>query len=166
MSSCKMHFTKISHAFKYFFRAKELADCENAAAEVRKLKSMLEELGVRGRPTIEKCEAIKKERELKAELDSLDTSLIMNDTGRRTRTRNNVQSKPSYAVDDSSSSEEEEEDDDDDDESENENKDGNEEEKGSNKSETKADNNTLKEPGSEDEESSGVNNLHKFDKIV
>jgi Mg-chelatase subunit ChlI len=162
-----MHFTKISHAFKFFFRAKELADCENAAAEVRKLKSMLEELGVRGRPTLEKCEAIKKERELKAELDSLDTSLIMNDTGRRTRTRNNAQSKPSYAVDDSSSSEEEEEEEeDDDDESENENKDGNEEEKGSNKSETKADNNTLKEPDSEDEESSGVNNLHKFDKIV
>lgn len=111
----------------------------------------MEELGVRGRPTLEKCEAIKKERELKAELDSLDTSLIMNDTGRKTRTRNNAQSKPSYAVDDFSSSEEEE----------------GEEEEDSNESKIKPDsNNSEEESDSEDEESSGVNNLYKFDKIV
>lgn len=69
---------------------------------------MLEELGVHGRPTLEKCEAVKKERELKAELDSLDTSLIINETSRRTRTRNTSQNRPSYAVDDSTSDEEEE----------------------------------------------------------
>ena len=89
-------------------RARELKDCEDTAAEVRKLKSMLEELGVHGRPTLEKCEAVKKERELKAELDSLDTSLIINETSRRTRTRNNSQNRPSYAVDVSSGSEDEE----------------------------------------------------------
>lgn len=90
-------------------RARELKDCDNTAAEVRKLKSMLEELGVHGRPTLEKCEAIKKERELRAELDSLDTSLIINETSRRTRTRNNSQNRPTYALDASSDSEEEEE---------------------------------------------------------
>ncbi|KAI8640163.1 hypothetical protein BD408DRAFT_434497 [Parasitella parasitica] len=91
--------------------AKELAECRSTTAEIRKLKSILEELGVHGRPTLEKCEAVKKERELKAELDSLDTNLIINETGRRTRSRNNGSSRPTYAVDSSSSSEEEEDDD-------------------------------------------------------
>ncbi|GAN03956.1 transcriptional regulator [Mucor ambiguus] len=86
--------------------AKELNDCKDTTAEISKLKAMLEELGVHGRPTLEKCEAVKKERELKAELDSLDTTLIINEASRRTRTRNSSQNRPSYAVDASSSDEE------------------------------------------------------------
>ncbi|KAI8335224.1 hypothetical protein BD560DRAFT_414172 [Blakeslea trispora] len=90
--------------------SKELADCKNAKAEIAKLKNMLEELGVHGRPTIEKCEAIKKERELKAELDSLDTSLIINqDNERPTRaSRNRSVRKPTYTIDAATDSEEEE----------------------------------------------------------
>ncbi|KAI9487144.1 MAG: hypothetical protein EXX96DRAFT_67086 [Benjaminiella poitrasii] len=89
--------------------SKELADCKTEAATIRKLKAMLEELGVHGRPTLEKCEAIKAERELKAELDSLDTSLII-DTGskerptRSTRLRSRSQNTPSYALHDDSDS--------------------------------------------------------------
>lgn len=94
-------------------RARELADCATAAAEIKKLKAILEELGMKGRPSLDKCDAIKKERELKAELDSLDTSLILDtDTkiGRSTRLRNKPQSRTSYVVsDDDDSSEEEEE---------------------------------------------------------
>jgi hypothetical protein len=73
---------------------------------------MLEDLGMKGKPTLDKCEAIKKERELKAELDSLDTSLILDTEtkgGRATRLRNKSQSRPSYALDDNSTEEEDEE---------------------------------------------------------
>ncbi|KAI8978518.1 hypothetical protein BDB01DRAFT_277005 [Pilobolus umbonatus] len=90
-------------------RSKELADCKSPTSQIRKLKAMLEELGVKGRPTIEKCEAIKAERELKAELDSLDTTLILNEEkteGRpRTRAKKN---KPSYVIPADTESEEEE----------------------------------------------------------
>jgi hypothetical protein len=73
---------------------------------------MLKELGMEGKPSLDKCEAIKKERELKAELDSLDTSLILDTEtkgGRSTRLRNKAQSRPSYAIDIETSEEEEEE---------------------------------------------------------
>ncbi|RCI07104.1 hypothetical protein CU098_002041, partial [Rhizopus stolonifer] len=93
--------------------SRELKDCKSARAEIEKLKSMLQELGVDGRPTNEKCEAVKKERELKAEFDSLDASNIINNeeeesSGRRTR-RRNVTQKAVYKFEESSEEEEEEE---------------------------------------------------------
>ncbi|KAG0166575.1 hypothetical protein DFQ28_011516 [Apophysomyces sp. BC1034] len=67
--------------------AKELKDCKTLKAQINTLKSMLEDLGVHGRPTIEKCQKVKAEKELKAEIDSLDTGNILDDKkiGRSTR---------------------------------------------------------------------------------
>ncbi|KAF7726566.1 hypothetical protein EC973_008611 [Apophysomyces ossiformis] len=67
--------------------AKELKDCKTSKSQINKLKSMLEDLGVHGRPTIEKCQKVKAERELKAEIESLDTSNILAEDkgGRSTR---------------------------------------------------------------------------------
>ncbi|ORZ16457.1 hypothetical protein BCR42DRAFT_415085 [Absidia repens] len=59
---------------------KELAGCETKKSQIKKLKQILEDLGVEGRPTIEKCETVKAERELKAEIDSLDTDNILETT--------------------------------------------------------------------------------------
>ncbi|CAO3586470.1 unnamed protein product [Absidia cylindrospora] len=56
---------------------KELAGLETKKSQIKKLKEILEDLGVQGRPTIEKCEAVKAERELKAEIDSLDRDNIL-----------------------------------------------------------------------------------------
>ncbi|OBZ84077.1 hypothetical protein A0J61_07878 [Choanephora cucurbitarum] len=93
--------------------SKELADCKNTREEIAKLKNMLKDLGVHGRPSIEKCEAIKRERELKAELDSLDTSLIIDQANERpTRRSRNAVGKPNYTIDTVTDSEEEELDDD------------------------------------------------------
>lgn len=67
-------------------------------------------LGVTGRPSNEKCEAIKKERELKAELDSLDKTLILDNkeenTGSRFRLRKQTQNRPSYKLEESDEEEE------------------------------------------------------------
>ncbi|KAI7875191.1 hypothetical protein K492DRAFT_211078 [Lichtheimia hyalospora FSU 10163] len=62
---------------------KELADCKTMKDQVEKLKRILADLGVEGRPTIEKCQKVKAEREIKAEVDSLDTENIIETTGRR-----------------------------------------------------------------------------------
>ncbi|KAI8341336.1 hypothetical protein BC941DRAFT_416553 [Chlamydoabsidia padenii] len=63
-------------------RQSELADCPTKKSQIQKLKSMLEDLGVEGRPTIEKCEKVKVERELKKEIDSLDTDNILESSSR------------------------------------------------------------------------------------
>lgn len=77
---------------------KELADCKTYKDQINKLKSILEDLGVegkmmiqglrsitenlstgKGRPTLEKCQKVKAERELQAEIASLDKSNILAD---------------------------------------------------------------------------------------
>ncbi|KAI9272991.1 hypothetical protein BDA99DRAFT_499713 [Phascolomyces articulosus] len=55
----------------------------NMSQQIDKLQSILRDLGVEGRPTLEKCEKIKAERELKAEIDSLDKDNILNEGGGR-----------------------------------------------------------------------------------
>ncbi|GAB5586152.1 hypothetical protein Unana1_01052 [Umbelopsis nana] len=65
--------------------SKELADCDTASSQIARLKSILQDLGVHGRPTLEKCEKVKSERELKAEIDSLSTENIITTDKRRTR---------------------------------------------------------------------------------
>ncbi|CDS12835.1 hypothetical protein LRAMOSA05019 [Lichtheimia ramosa] len=62
---------------------KELADCKTMKDQVEKLKKILADLGVEGRPTLEKCQKVKAEREIKAEVDSLDTENIIETSGRR-----------------------------------------------------------------------------------
>ncbi|KAG2184697.1 hypothetical protein INT43_000610 [Umbelopsis isabellina] len=57
--------------------SKELADCKTTSAQIARLKSILQDLGVEGRPTLEKCEKVKSERELKAEIESLSTENIL-----------------------------------------------------------------------------------------
>ncbi|KAI8089833.1 uncharacterized protein BX664DRAFT_334019 [Halteromyces radiatus] len=59
---------------------KELADCPTKKSQINKLKKILQDLGMDGRPTLEKCEAIKAERELRAEIDSLNTENILDDS--------------------------------------------------------------------------------------
>ncbi|KAM3586907.1 hypothetical protein VKS41_001956 [Umbelopsis sp. WA50703] len=57
--------------------SKELADCNTASTQIARLKAILQDLGVEGRPTLEKCEKVKSERELKAEIESLSTDNIL-----------------------------------------------------------------------------------------
>ncbi|KAI8582206.1 hypothetical protein K450DRAFT_227897 [Umbelopsis ramanniana AG] len=65
--------------------SKELAGCETANSQIAKLQSILRDLGVEGRPTVEKCEKIRSERELKAEIDSLSRDNILASEKRATR---------------------------------------------------------------------------------
>jgi hypothetical protein len=78
---------------------------------------------MQGKPSLEKCAAIKKKRDLQKEVEGLDTSLIIeNEGGRRSRGRSVTANRPSYVVDKDTSEEEvESEDDDENDEGENEN---------------------------------------------
>ncbi|KAJ1676798.1 hypothetical protein EV182_007483, partial [Spiromyces aspiralis] len=45
--------------------------------QIRYLKKTLEDLGMVGRPTLEKCKKIKAKRELQAEIESIDTGNII-----------------------------------------------------------------------------------------
>ncbi|KAL0094585.1 hypothetical protein F4703DRAFT_1922200 [Phycomyces blakesleeanus] len=71
--------------------AKEFSNCTSPKQQIKRLQEILVELGVEGRPTIEKCEKIKAQREIQDELASLDTQNILNDDkgvhtrGRRVR---------------------------------------------------------------------------------
>ncbi|KAI9279704.1 hypothetical protein BC943DRAFT_340424 [Umbelopsis sp. AD052] len=65
--------------------SKELAGCETANSQIARLQSILRDLGVEGRPTVEKCEKIRSERELKAEIDSLSRDNILALEKRATR---------------------------------------------------------------------------------
>ncbi|CAO3653281.1 unnamed protein product [Cunninghamella echinulata] len=58
---------------------REFADCSTKRAQIKKLHKILKDLGIEGRPSIEKCQKIKAERELKAEIDSLNTENILDD---------------------------------------------------------------------------------------
>ncbi|KAI8911356.1 hypothetical protein DFJ77DRAFT_95219 [Powellomyces hirtus] len=54
-------------------------------ARIHHLKQILASLGIRDRPTIEKCKKIKAKREFQAEVQDLDLSNIMSDGPRRAR---------------------------------------------------------------------------------
>ncbi|CAI2182361.1 7995_t:CDS:2, partial [Funneliformis geosporum] len=65
--------------------AKELTDCKTNSSKIRKLKQMLVDLGVEGRPTLEKCKKVKKRRELEAELKAMSAENIISDDVKETR---------------------------------------------------------------------------------
>ncbi|KAJ2078011.1 hypothetical protein H4R24_004767 [Coemansia sp. RSA 988] len=93
---------------------KELAEM-NGAQQVRHLKKALQDLGMEGRPTLEKCKQIKAKRDLQAELDAMDQGNIIGNEDsvlqvESTRGRRRAAAKKvSYNVDHVSDSEEEEE---------------------------------------------------------
>ncbi|CAG8745399.1 5303_t:CDS:2, partial [Funneliformis caledonium] len=65
--------------------AKELVDCKTNLSKIRKLKQILVDLGVEGRPTLEKCKKVKKRRELEAELRAMSAENIISDDVKETR---------------------------------------------------------------------------------
>ncbi|KAI4494212.1 hypothetical protein M0802_009081 [Mischocyttarus mexicanus] len=60
--------------------------CKSNAAKVRRLKSLLAEHGINGRPTLEKCKKVKEHNERLKEVSELDKSNIISE-GRVTRSR-------------------------------------------------------------------------------
>ena len=50
---------------------------------IKKLHEILNEIGIIGQPSLEKCKIIKKRREFEAELKEIDTSNIIFDKRRR-----------------------------------------------------------------------------------
>ncbi|XP_011163085.1 cylicin-1 isoform X2 [Solenopsis invicta] len=66
------------------------ADCKSNAAKIKRLKQLLEENGITGRPTLEKCKRVKKKNEKMKEVSELDTSNIISE-GRITRARRNME---------------------------------------------------------------------------
>ncbi|KAJ1899854.1 hypothetical protein LPJ66_001857 [Kickxella alabastrina] len=92
--------------------AKELSGM-NAAQQIRHLKKLLDDLGMEGRPTLEKCKKIKDKRELQAELEAMDNNVIIDDrdgspADPTRRSRATVSKQISYNMDDDSESEDEE----------------------------------------------------------
>jgi hypothetical protein len=84
------------------FRKKELEGL-NGKQSIERLQTILTELGMDGRPTLEKCKEIRKRREFEAEMREIDLSNVIE--GKR---RNRSQTRP---VLESSEEEREEEDD-------------------------------------------------------
>ncbi|XP_048373952.1 HIRA-interacting protein 3 [Sphaerodactylus townsendi] len=74
---------------------KLLMGCRSRKAQLEVLKQELENLGLKGTPTLAKCKALKKKREEAAEMASLDVSNIITTEG-RPRRRNvwSLYSKP------------------------------------------------------------------------
>jgi len=50
---------------------KEFADCATETAQINHLKSILTDLGMKGRMSMDKAKAIREKRELKAELEDV-----------------------------------------------------------------------------------------------
>ncbi|CAJ0899134.1 18400_t:CDS:10, partial [Entrophospora sp. SA101] len=65
--------------------SKELAGCDDTKSQIKKLKKILVELGVEGRPTNEKCKIVKNHRDLEAELKSMDIDNIISDDVKESR---------------------------------------------------------------------------------
>ncbi|KAI9013736.1 hypothetical protein CLU79DRAFT_388656 [Phycomyces nitens] len=86
--------------------AKEFSDCTNDRQQIKRLQEILVELGVEGRPTIEKCEKVKMQREIKDELASLDTQNILDDD-KGIHTRGKRVRKPRNIIEDSEDEDEE-----------------------------------------------------------
>ncbi|KAI9506800.1 hypothetical protein BX070DRAFT_10170 [Coemansia spiralis] len=92
--------------------AKELAGM-SGAEQIRHLKQILDDLGMEGRPTLEKCKKIKDKRDLQAELDAMDQDNIIDKFGNKSlqddiprKRRSVAQKKVAYNVDQISDSEE------------------------------------------------------------
>ena len=64
------------HIFVFEFRKKEL-DGLNDNQCIAKLQTILKELGIKGKPNLDQCKAIKKRREFEAELIEINTSNII-----------------------------------------------------------------------------------------
>uniref|UniRef100_A0A3Q2WM65 HIRA-interacting protein 3-like n=1 Tax=Haplochromis burtoni TaxID=8153 RepID=A0A3Q2WM65_HAPBU len=64
---------------------KLLEDCRSIRSQVAVLKKELEELGVHGQPTIQKCKKVRMKREQAHELAALDVNNIITTQGRPTR---------------------------------------------------------------------------------
>uniref|UniRef100_A0A3Q4H0E5 HIRA interacting protein 3 n=1 Tax=Neolamprologus brichardi TaxID=32507 RepID=A0A3Q4H0E5_NEOBR len=64
---------------------KLLEDCRSIRSQVAVLKKELEELGVHGQPTIQKCKKVRMKREQAQELAALDVNNIITTQGRPTR---------------------------------------------------------------------------------
>ncbi|RKP06490.1 hypothetical protein THASP1DRAFT_31695 [Thamnocephalis sphaerospora] len=60
---------------------KELAGLETGRQQIAHLNELLRSLGMRGRPTLEKCEDIRLQRELEAERDGLDSIMTTRKRG-------------------------------------------------------------------------------------
>ncbi|CAG8477632.1 26105_t:CDS:10 [Dentiscutata erythropus] len=68
--------------------SRELADCDSISSQINRLNKILSDLGIKGRPTLEKCKKIRERRELEAELNSMDVGNIISDDikeGRKAR---------------------------------------------------------------------------------
>lgn len=55
------------------------ADCNTNVAKINRLKKLLEDNGVTGRPTLEKCKLVRQKRERIKEVSELDTSNIISE---------------------------------------------------------------------------------------
>uniref|UniRef100_A0A668SS49 Histone chaperone domain-containing protein n=1 Tax=Oreochromis aureus TaxID=47969 RepID=A0A668SS49_OREAU len=64
---------------------KLLEECRSIRSQVAVLKKELEELGVHGQPTIQKCKKVRMKREQAQELAALDVNNIITTQGRPTR---------------------------------------------------------------------------------
>ncbi|KAJ2707742.1 hypothetical protein FB645_000515 [Coemansia sp. IMI 203386] len=84
----------------------------NAAQQIRHLKKLLDDLGMDGRPTLEKCKKIKAKRDLQAELEAIEGDAIIDDVGQLSsepsrRRRSTTTKRASYRLDISSEEEDE-----------------------------------------------------------
>ncbi|XP_072422711.1 HIRA-interacting protein 3 [Chiloscyllium punctatum] len=66
---------------------KLFADCRTDKSRIRVLRRELEELGIKGNPSLEKCKALRFKRDEEAELASLDVANIIHSEGRPRRRR-------------------------------------------------------------------------------
>ncbi|KAI8052372.1 hypothetical protein BDF22DRAFT_776602 [Syncephalis plumigaleata] len=85
---------KISTLKKYILKcgvrkqwAKELSDCKTGKSQIARLQTILKDLGVEGRPTLEKCNMVAMRRELNAEQEALNLGNIMDTKTRKSRKR-------------------------------------------------------------------------------
>ncbi|CAG8797260.1 15643_t:CDS:2, partial [Gigaspora rosea] len=68
--------------------SRELAGCDSISSQINRLNKILSDLGITGRPTLEKCKKVRQRRELEAELNSMDVGNIISDDikeGRKAR---------------------------------------------------------------------------------
>ncbi|ORX95489.1 hypothetical protein K493DRAFT_314974, partial [Basidiobolus meristosporus CBS 931.73] len=99
IKNLKMYIGKCGVRKMWFREFKGIED--QPKQQIKKLKEILAELGMSGRPTIEKCKKIQAARELRAERESLSKENIIEEEekfGRRTRaSRRNTQTPSSSA---------------------------------------------------------------------
>lgn len=70
---------------------KLLGNCKSVRSKIAVLKKELEDLGIKGQPTIEKCKKLKKKRERAQEIAELDVSNIITTQGRPKRRGTSIQ---------------------------------------------------------------------------